>query len=903
MANDEIEEKDLRLVNSVELVLSEANREDVMSSISDCITAWGTSTHKGKRINMNFQGSCEEVAYNLHKKGKGKGKFTKVAKKKLTKKALNDFEHKRIRQAWKQDRSKVAQLVLDGAKIGKNPEEIVGFTDHWAATYKVSPDLPNIPDGVQHKEYDIWKFVSDDECKRQLATMQNKSAKGPDGITVQFMKNHTHELHLLVNCFIIMGAVPACLKQSRTVFIPKKDGASRPNEYRPISVSSVVLRLFNNILAKRILTCAPLDDRQRGFRPVDGVCENIMMAEGLIDLAQRQKRSLYLANLDMTNAYGSVNHEALLQCLKENGANAALLNYIRDLYTNFMTTLLVGKTEHELTVERGVVQGDPLSCILFNIVMERVIRAIPEDVGFQITKDESLVVNGMAFADDMTAIASTAEGLQLALTRLQEAAAPLGLFFNPQKCQYLALESIRGKKIKVNDKLRITLQGQFLRGTSESEVWRYLGAWFNPKGLADSVFKLHEWLDRLKKQKSLFPQEKLYILRFHLIPRLIFRLSMERVSAGNMEKCDRIIRQFLVGKHGILHLHGKTPLAFFYADIKDGGLGLIRFRYTIPHLVHTRFGRLQESTNPLIKSLAHQPANVMRLSKVERIFAKHEDLVGSSKTRVHAIHRQILHHERWDGRGLRYASEVPYAHQWVLSGSIKSMKGNEFCAAMALRSNTLMCKSRVGRGQENYSRLCKHGCKEEETIEHRIQCCPRTYGDRIKRHNRVALMICQRLRRLGYEVHSEKRFDLDDGTRRFPDIVAVKDGRVFILDPTIVGDYENPDARYDLKVEKYDVEEIRREIDRLFPDHQLFVGGVAITFRGIVSKKSADILLEAGLSKADIRQLAITTIKGSIICYEKFKLNVNQHVLSKLIERVFSKYRTDPGQPLATTRG
>lgn len=891
------------LVEGAEMVFSGANPELALGAIEECIASFSASIEKEKKRQhqhkffANKQIHAREV---YRKKGLRKPKNTSWRKvdQTLSKKARSAFDHKRTREMWKNNRGKLIKDILDGKKQGKDPEKIPNFADHWKSTYEKQATTHNIPDSTQMPEYHIWNIVGEDELKAQLGKMQNKTSAGPDGLTVPFMKENKHHILILLNCFILLGKVPTSLKQSRTVFIPKKDKASEPRDYRPISVSSVLLRLFNNILANRLLKVAPLDPRQRGFLPVDGVCENIMLAEGLIDMAHREKRSIFMANLDMSNAYGSVNHDALIKCLKENGGDEPLVNYVRDLYTDFTTDLMVGKTKHTTKVSRGVVQGDPLSCILFNIVMERVIKAIPDHLGFQISPSEPLAANGMAFADDMTVITSSSEGLQTALNSLVEAATPLGMSFNPSKCQYLALESIRGKKMYVNDKLNITMYGKKLAGTSEQDTWRYLGAWYNHKGLANSVINLHTWIDRLKKEKSLKPQEKLYVIRFHIIPRLIFRLCMEKVSAANMLKCDNIIRNALTGKHGILHLHGKTPLSFFYTNIKDGGLGLIRLRHTIPYLIHERFGRLTENPSPVIKAVAEKTCNELRIKKAERLFARHTDkegkeLVGSSKLETRNLTKTVLY-EKVDGHGLRFASDVPYAHSWVLAGSTKHMKGNTYCAALALRSNTLMCKSRAGRGKPDYNKKCRHGCDADETIEHITQVCPRTYAERVKRHNKLCKVLKSTMLRCGFQkenIFGEPRVNLEDGGALVPDVVAFKGNTGYVLDPTICGDYGNPDLRFDAKVEKYDVPEVREYFQENHPTSEVKIGGVAISHRGIVSKKSADLLLELGLSKSDIARLSMCVIKGSIICYNRFQLKTGKAEWEHFLHRINNRNR------------
>jgi len=837
---------------------------NLMDKLDSHISKWGKSIPKQKnpvrQMNYWVKKALHKANSHTSKRAKRKGPKAKTI--------IKTFEYKRDKAAWKEDRAKFARNLLDSCKAGKDPSEIEGFKKHWSSTYKKEASPMEIPQGAQLGQYNVWYGISMKELKQQLGGMDNKSATGPDGITVTELKRSKLKVLLLLNSFIILGKVPPILKRSRTTFIPKKDGASLPKEFRPISVSSCILRLFNNILAKRMLSVAPLDDRQRGFRPVDGTCENIMSMQALIDIARREKRSLYLANLDMTNAYGSVHHDALFQCLSENGASEQMCDYIRDLYTDFRTKLQVGKRPLEVQVQRGVVQGDPLSCILFNIVMERVIKAMPQELGFHV--EDHVMCNGMAFADDMTAVSASPSGLQIILNAVEKAGKPLGLSFNASKCQYLGLEAVGGKKIELKHDLDIRISGGKLPGVKEGEHFRYLGAHFNEKGLVRDdekiVRELVAWLTKVKKCRALLPQHKLYIIRYFIQPRLIFRLSMEMVDAGLMNRCDKIIRSFLVGKHGILHLHGKTPKPFFYVTTGGGGIGLLSFRLSIPPMIHRRFGRLRLSKCKLIRILANGKANQMRLDKVERLFKK----TGKNKTEVKAYIREKLY-SMHDGRNLRHFKKVPHASNWVLSGSSKELTGRDYCTALALRSNTLMTKERAGRGIPGYSKCCRYNCLEKESQHHILSKCARVKDAHTKRHDFAKDKLAKMLRGRGFVVETEKQITTSRG-KLIPDIVAFKKDTVYVLDVAVRGGPRDPEERVKEKIDKYNTSEVGEHLDKLWPDSLHVFMGIVFTTNGCIAESSDRLLRNAmGMSKNDILHLVITAMKGSIMVYNVFQ--------------------------------
>ena len=115
-------------------------------------------------------------------------------------------------------------------------------------------------------------------------------------------------------------------------------------------------------------------------------------------------------------------------------------------------------TSTPIQCQRGVKQGCPLSPILFDLVIEFVIRAMEEvpRAGYQIAHS---VVKTLTYADDLCAFASSTTTIQRMLTRAQDAANLAGLSFNPRKCAALTLVRVKGKRQRV-DRLQPTIGGE-----------------------------------------------------------------------------------------------------------------------------------------------------------------------------------------------------------------------------------------------------------------------------------------------------------------------------------------------------------------------------------------------------------------------------------------------------------
>jgi len=62
----------------------------------------------------------------------------------------------------------------------------------------------------------------------------------------------------------------------------------------------------------------------------------------------------------------------------------------------------------------GVKQGDPMSPIIFNMIIDRMIKKLPEDIGTRIRES---TINAAAFADDLLLFATTPMDSKNCLTK------------------------------------------------------------------------------------------------------------------------------------------------------------------------------------------------------------------------------------------------------------------------------------------------------------------------------------------------------------------------------------------------------------------------------------------------------------------------------------------------------
>lgn len=122
-------------------------------------------------------------------------------------------------------------------------------------------------------DIEFWRPVTLEELHSALPDL-NK-VPGPDGITArQILGLPRALLCKILNIFICLRGVPKFLNDSKTVFLPKKQNSNNPADFRPISMSSLLCRLFHKIIGSRIEHYNN-HSQQMGFRKFDGTAASI----------------------------------------------------------------------------------------------------------------------------------------------------------------------------------------------------------------------------------------------------------------------------------------------------------------------------------------------------------------------------------------------------------------------------------------------------------------------------------------------------------------------------------------------------------------------------------------------------------------------------------------------------
>ena len=394
--------------------------------------------------------------------------------------------------------------------------------------------------------------------------------------------------------------------------------------------------------------------------------------------------------------------------------------------------------------------------------------------------------------------------------------------------------------------------------------YTYLGIPISVKGAIPLV--KDKLVDQLKgiQRAPLKPQQKLWFLNNRVVPSHLHSLILTRCTNGFLRHLDRLCRSAV---KSWLKLPDCTPNAFFYANAKDGGLGLCNLEFTIPALKARRLAKLQSEEDPVVVAMTKSDSFKREVDRWTSPKAKRRGTLGPRLFEGYLMDTKDQRRHAWreslyrtvDGCGLASSAEFEPVHRWVTSGTAL-LSGRMFRASVALRAGVLPSRARNARGRPEEPTECD-ACGRNETLAHILQVCARTKRARNDRHNKVLDVLHKEYVRLGFEVIREPRVK-DKGSVYVPDMVVYKEGTYCkVLDATVVADNANLSREHEKKVAKYTLPGVSAYCASLAgvePVYSAFV----LNWRGALCSRSALDAKSDGI-KVD------TLILCAVVCMER----------------------------------
>ena len=177
-------------------------------------------------------------------------------------------------------------------------------------------------------------------------------------------------LKKLFNLSLRMQKVPKLWKQANVIPSHKKDKKSDVQNYRPISLISVISKIFEKVIFKYVYN--HLNDNfiissyQSGFLPGKSTTTQLLEVYHHFCKAVDDGKELRVVFLDISKAFDRVWHAGLIYKLHQSGISSNLLNWFKNYLSDRQQRVVIhGQSSEWSSIKAGVPQGSVLGPLLF----------------------------------------------------------------------------------------------------------------------------------------------------------------------------------------------------------------------------------------------------------------------------------------------------------------------------------------------------------------------------------------------------------------------------------------------------------------------------------------------------------------------------------------------------------
>ena len=404
----------------------------------------------------------------------------------------------------------------------------------------------DIPQVSQLENEYLTDTFSQEEVRAAIFQMEHNKAPGPDGFPLEFYQVFWNlikdDLMALFTDFH-QGNLPLNrLNFGTIILLPKKKDAKVIRQYRPICLLNVSFKIFTKVATNRLSTIAQkiIRPTQTAFLPGRNIMEGAVILHETIHELHSKRKDGVIFKIDFEKAYDKVNWSFLQQTLRMKGFSHQWCEWVQKFTQGGNVNIKVNdQLGSYFQTRKGLRQGDPMSPILFNIVVDMlaIMIARAKEAAQVEGVIPNLIQDGLSilqYADDTVIFMShdveKAVNMKLLLTTFEQLS---GLKINFHKSEIFCFG-----KAKDHEEFYSQLFGCVIG----KYPFRYLGLPMNTRKLNNKDWKVIE--ERIEKRLSGWKEKMLSVGgRMVLINSVLsslpmFMMSFFELPKGVLEKID-----------------------------------------------------------------------------------------------------------------------------------------------------------------------------------------------------------------------------------------------------------------------------------------------------------------------------------------------------------------------------
>ncbi|PZC81706.1 hypothetical protein B5X24_HaOG212150 [Helicoverpa armigera] len=321
------------------------------------------------------------------------------------------------------------------------------FKNHFMVTSPLGPSRLGHEGLTRGQELSV-RFTAKDITK-VVATMTRGKSPGHDHLSIEHLKHAGVHLPRVLAMFYSLclghSYLPPAMMQ--TVVVPivksKTGDISDANNYRPISLATILSKVLDSLLNTLLSSYLELHDNQFGFKSGLSTDTAILCLKETVKYYTDRKTPVYACFLDLSKAFDLVSYDILWDKLNHTSLPSECIQILKYWYGNQVNVVRWSGTLSEpYRLECGVRQGGLTSPTLFNLYVNALIERLSSThVGCHVG---GVCVNNISYADDMVLLSASVCGLSKLIGICEEYALSHGLLYNTKKSECMVFRA-RGK--------------------------------------------------------------------------------------------------------------------------------------------------------------------------------------------------------------------------------------------------------------------------------------------------------------------------------------------------------------------------------------------------------------------------------------------------------------------------
>ena len=346
-------------------------------------------------------------------------------------------------------------------KQSKDEDIIITWMNYFKDLLNNNHNIDNLD--IFERNLDLDININDftlHELNQVISTLKNGRKPGIDNINSEVLKYGGNTLREKILCICNLSfnnnITPIEWKKNIIIPIPKKGDRCNINNYRGITLMSIVAKIYNKMILNRIYDKLNplLRINQAGFRKNMSTIDQIHIIRRIIEGAKEKNLPLIITFIDFKKAFDSIDRNIIFKILRFYGIPIKIVNAIKILYDNTVSCVNINNQQSEyFKINTGVLQGDTLAPFIFIVVLNFVLeRSQQEDFGFTTSINQKLT--DLDFADDIALLDDNINTAILHFNKIKTEAERVGLQINNEKTKYITynIENIIEEFDKINIK-------------------------------------------------------------------------------------------------------------------------------------------------------------------------------------------------------------------------------------------------------------------------------------------------------------------------------------------------------------------------------------------------------------------------------------------------------------------